>query len=88
MYTTNLINKEQYELLDKAYMFFNRQLFQEKLPPCLITFNRGVRCYGYFRNNGFEARTAPQNTIIDEIALNPDTFNGQNDLSILSTLVG
>jgi predicted SprT family Zn-dependent metalloprotease len=63
-----------------------QQLFDDCLPPCLITLQRKSRSRGYFANDRFGHRV---NTIafIDELALNPDIFGDRTDKDILSTLV-
>jgi predicted SprT family Zn-dependent metalloprotease len=80
------ITKTEYAGLEQAYNFFNDKLFKNNLPPCLITFQKKARCYGYFFSNRFSNRLNT-NTTADEIALNPDQFKGRSDLEILSTLV-
>ena len=37
-----------YAELQKAYDHFNRSLFKNELPPCLITLQRERSTYGYF----------------------------------------
>lgn len=77
---------QQYLSLDTAYEFFNLHLFDGKLPPCLITFQRR-KCYGYFHAKKFTS-TNPQEPgkQIDEISLNPDYFH-RDEKEVLSTLV-
>jgi predicted SprT family Zn-dependent metalloprotease len=74
----------QYATFQAAYDHFNAALWHGKLPPCLITLQRKARAKGYFRGDGFVARSGDQKT--DEIALNPDTFADRTDREILSTL--
>jgi len=73
-----------YAELQKAYDFFNRSLFKNELPPCLITLQRERSTYGYFsadrwKNNDGETT--------DEIALNPEHFGNRSIEDVLSTLV-
>src|SRR5207248_9605496 len=75
----------QYRACEHAYDWFNAELFENALPPCLITLHRKARSRGYFANDRFEHRAGGSTT--DEIALNPDTFRGRSDKEILSTLV-
>ena len=70
---------------EQAYQWFNAKLFENTLPPCLITLQRKARSRGYFANDRFEHRAGGSTT--DEIALNPDTFRGRSDKEIVSTLV-
>lgn len=76
--------KEAYAELQQAYDFFNRALFDGRLPACLITYQRRRRTYGYFspeRWDGVGKRRA------DEIAMNPQHFEPRNLTDVLSTLV-
>ena len=75
----------EYTAFEQAYEWFNQQLFENALPPCLITLQRKARSRGYFANDRFEHRAGGSTT--DEIALNPDTFRSRSDKEILSTLV-
>lgn len=75
----------QYGIFQDAYDHFNRTLWLGNLPPCLITLQRKGHARGFFRGDGFIARQGEEK--IDEIALNPDCFNGRTDREILSTLV-
>lgn len=83
------ITVDTYTRLNEAYDYFNKALFDGKLPECLITlaYHKGAR--GYFRDEPFRERTekAKQPKRTDEIALNPFTFQERTDREILSTLV-
>src|SRR6266852_1948303 len=85
-----LINQDspnrQYVTLATAFDFFNRRLFDGKLPPALITLQRHAGSHGYYSAKRFEGR-AEKDRETDEIALNPGTFEGRTDQEILSTLV-
>ena len=83
---TQRITGQEYTAFDDAYDWFNEQLFQGKLPPCLITLQRKARSYGYFANQRFGHRLKAK-TLTDELALNPDNFLDRRDKEILSTLV-
>ena len=77
---------QEYQTLDSAYKFFNRKLFGSSLPECLIVLQRkGKRNLGYFHADRFSHRVE-ENRRSDEIALNPDNFQGRTDQDILSTL--
>jgi predicted SprT family Zn-dependent metalloprotease len=73
-----------YSDLEKAYDHFNLRLFDNKLPPCLITLQRHKGAYGYFSGERFASMDGAE--ITDEIAMNPATFEGRTPLEILSTL--
>lgn len=76
--------KETYGRLQLAYDLFNKHLFDEKLPDCLITLQRRKRSYGFFCSNRFgreDGKTA------DEIALNPSHFRERPLKEILATLL-
>jgi len=74
-----------YSELQFAYDFFNRELFESKLPGCLITLQRDPRSVGYFSSNRFRHRD--QNSVTDEIAMNPAYFYDHSVFRTLSTLV-
>lgn len=77
---------QEYSVFDQAYDYFNATLFAGKLPLCLITLNRKSKAYGYFSPDRFMSRGNGSERV-DEIALNPDTFEVRTDEQILSTLV-
>jgi Uncharacterized protein conserved in bacteria len=79
------LTTQEYKKLDAAFEFFNMRLFDRELPPCLITLNRKRNAKGYFSGGMFVSRLASEK--VDEIALNPETFDGRTDKDILSTLV-
>jgi predicted SprT family Zn-dependent metalloprotease len=76
---------EAYMELQQAYDHFNAALFDNKLPPCLITLRaQQSRTYGYFvpdRFVGIDGR------IIDEIAMNSSFFGARPIQDTLATLV-
>lgn len=73
-------------MLDLAYDFFNKELFEGKLPGCLITIQRKSKARGYFCPERFETR-GESKYALHEIALNPQHFNDRSDTEIISTLV-
>ena len=83
----NAINPTQqtYKTLDDAYRFFNKRLFEGKLPRCLITMQRSKKAYGYFAGGRFGSVDGKQ--ITDEIALNPLALPQSHGPKRLSTLV-
>lgn len=76
-----------YQTLQKAYDFFNRELFSGELPACLITMQRHRNAKGYFCAEMFESRGEEDKHRIHEIAMNPTYFYERSDEDILSTLV-
>lgn len=79
-----LPTEEAYGELQTAYQFWNEVLFDANLPPCLITFQRKTRTYGYFSGQRF---VNGKNEIIDEIALNPAFFGSIPISEVMQTLV-
>lgn len=77
--------KETYIQLDHAYSFFNKKLFKDELPGCMITLQRKRGTYGYFWGDTWSAAKGKQLT--DEIALNPDSFHSRSLKEVLATLV-
>ena len=84
METTTKHTNIEYNAFQRAYDHFNRVLFNNELPQCLITLQRTRSAYGYFWHSQFTARN--ESGAIDEIALNPDAFAERSDEEILSTL--
>ena len=82
---TAAITITEYQGFQRAYDFFNRELFEGNLPQVLVTLQRHARTYGYFSPGRFNGRI--DKTVVHELALNPDGFAGRTDEMILSTLV-
>lgn len=76
--------KETYSELQSAYDYFNKYLFSDALPECLITLQREKRTLGYYSPKRFVNKN--QDTT-DEIAMNPAYFSIRTIEEILSTLV-
>ena len=49
---------QTYNSLTTAYDFFNRELFSDSLPPCLITMQRHKGAFGYFSGERFACAVA------------------------------
>jgi len=79
------ITKIEYEGFQRAYDFFNAELFSGELPQVLITLQRKAKSYGHFCARRFWARDGE--SAAHELAMNPDGFIGRTDREILSTLV-
>lgn len=80
----NAITQEQYAAFQRAYNFFNKELFGNSLPSVLVTLQRHAKAYGFFSAERFIGRGNEE--AAHELALNPDHF-GRTDEAILSTLV-
>src|SRR5947209_2468080 len=76
---------QTYSVLAMAYDFFNQELFNGELSPCLITMQRHKGAYGYFSGGRFASVDDPKD-VTDEIALNPTHFATQKPKKVLSTL--
>lgn len=77
---------DTYKTLNLAYEFFNKELFDGKLPGCLITMQRKGKALGYFCAEQFETRKEEKFSV-HEISLNPSHFKDRTDEQIISTLV-
>lgn len=73
-----------YSELQQAFNHFNRLLFDNKLPECIITLQRESKTYGYYSVQRFVKQDG---TRIDEIAMNPEYFAIRTIPETLSTLV-
>lgn len=78
--------EEAYAELQRAYDYYNDHLFasQERLPACMITYQREKRTMGYFSKGRF---IRLDGTKADEIAMNPDYFAVVPLVVILQTMV-
>lgn len=73
-----------YSAFQRAFDHFNAELFDGRLPPCLITLRGGKKCYGYFSPKRF---AHAQDGTTDEIAMNPAQLLTRPLADVLSTLV-
>ena len=83
---TNAISPttEFYAALQCAFDHFNAELFEGKLPHCLITLRSASRVYGYHHADRF---ISSKGEMIDELGLHPGFFTLRPIESVLSTLV-
>ncbi|AJF08256.1 SprT-like domain-containing protein [Geoalkalibacter subterraneus] len=75
---------EFYEELQRAYDFFNKELFSGELPPCIITLTRRKRTLGYYSPERFVNHIGE---MVDEIAMNSSFFSISPLEHILATMV-
>lgn len=76
---------ETYNALEDAYDFYNSELFQARLPPCLMTLQRkSKRTHGYFSPRRFQDDIERES---DELAMNPMHFKNRDVEDVLATLV-
>lgn len=73
-----------YGSLQSAFDFFNEQLFDNSLPPCLITLRSSSRVYGYHQADRFISKSGQ---MLDEMGLHPGFFTLRSVEAVLSTLV-
>jgi hypothetical protein len=73
-----------YARLQWAFDRFNAELFEGKLPPCLITLRSSNRYHGYHHKERFVNK---QGQTLDELGLHPGFFAIQPIEEVLSTLV-
>ena len=77
--------RQVYEPLQRAFDYFNGQLFDGRIPRCLLTIQRnGARVYGYYSPHRFVGRAAQT---CDEIAMNPMYFSARPKTEVLATMV-
>lgn len=81
----NKIAPEFFAIMGVAYDYFNKKLFNDLLPACMITLERKKGANGYFKPKCLQGRHG-SSAIIDIIALNPDGFVDEDDMKVLSTL--
>lgn len=83
---TDTPTHQAYNELQHAYDVFNQELFDNQLPPCLITLQRKPHTLGYYAPNNF-TNLVDKGRTTDEIALNPYHFIDRSLQDTLSTLV-
>lgn len=74
---------DNYKALQDAFSFFNKKLFQDELPPVMLTFQK-QKSVGYFWGDKFSSR---DQEVASEISLNPLLILNRSNEDILSTLV-
>src|SRR5215217_9301355 len=74
---TEVLTLKEYQGFQRAYDFFNRELFAGSLPQVLVTLQRHANTRGYFAPFRFKGRIDKQS--VHELALNPDNFTGRSD---------
>lgn len=74
---------ESYSEIQYAYDYFNRELFDGKLPSCLITYQRQKRIMGYV---SFRRWVNECKEYVDELAINPEYFANYPTIEICQTL--
>lgn len=76
--------EEFYALLNQAYSHFNKVLFDNELPWCMLTLQRASNTMGYF---SAERWIDGRGLKAHEIALNPAYFARNRVIDVLQTLV-
>lgn len=71
--------------LQEAFEHYNKHLFDGVLPPCLMTFQRVAKTFGYFSEQRFLSAKSGEAT--DEIAINPQYLANYPPLEAMQTLV-
>ena len=74
-----------YSELTTAYDWFNCELFEDRLPRCLITLQRKSKMGGYFAYKRFGESDG--RGVTDELAMNPELFRNNSLEGTLSILV-
>jgi predicted SprT family Zn-dependent metalloprotease len=82
--TTMKPTDDTYSGLQQAFDKFNRELFEDKLPSCLLTLQREKSTCGYFSANRFAHSTG---YLAHEIAMNPAYFGVVPLVEVMQTLV-
>ncbi|KAB7891445.1 SprT-like domain-containing protein [Poseidonibacter ostreae] len=76
--------EEFYEMLQKIYHVFNKELFDSELPNCLITVQRKKRVMGYFSSHRWIDKDENK---VHELAINPTYFTSCNFIEVFQTVV-
>ena len=73
-----------YPPLQRAYDHFDARLFQNRLPPCLLTLRNHGSAHGYYSPRRF---ATAEGEVSDEIALNPRDIRTRPLIDEMATLV-
>lgn len=84
---TNINNptEKQYLSFEEAFKFFNQRLFNNELPPVMVTMSKQKKSKGYCSYEKFIQRNGEEK--LNEISLNFDIFHMRTDKEIFSTFV-
>lgn len=77
--------EEQFNALNGAYKYFNRVLFDGKLPSCMLNFSRKKNTHGFLAPERWRRINSKKHNI-HEISLTPTTLY-RTPIEIFSTLV-
>ena len=83
MNTNRNVSERLYDAIHDAFGHFNRELFDSRLPPAIITLHRHRNFVGYFHADQWRERDGDAKH--HEIALNPEHM-GRSPAEVLSTL--
>lgn len=75
---------ELYQAFTQAYDFFNVELFNGELSPCMVTVQRGKPFFGYFAPERWKNE---QGERVHEIAMNTAYFHERSLMEVFQTLV-
>lgn len=76
--------RAQFTAYERMFEYFNRALFANTLPACLLNFSRKARTYGFFAPQRWQGRSEE---VRHEISLNPSTLRSRQPIEVASTLV-
>jgi SprT-like family len=74
----------QFTAYERMFEYFNRRLFANALPPCLLNFSRKARTYGFFAPERWQGGAG---VVRHEISLNPSWLRSRKPIEVASTLV-
>jgi len=72
-----VITKVQFEMLDDLYQYYNKELFEGKLPDCMIITSRRKGAHGTFTFQMWKNRKDEKN--VHEISINPDGLDRKDE---------
>lgn len=75
--------REQFTAYSQMFDYFNRALFDGKLPPTMLNFSRKARTNGFFAPQRWERGSKVRH----EISINPSTLKHRRPIDVASTLV-
>ena len=69
------VTKLQFSTLEELFDFYNKNLFDNKLPSCLVNLSRHREAMCFYIHKEWKESGGKRAKIKDEISINPDTLN-------------
>ena len=72
------VTERQYKMLDNLFSYYNKKLFNCKLPNCMISVSKHEKYASFFNAQTWKNNLIEEKTCIHEIILNSDYLGGSS----------